>query len=156
MAVKMKTLIFVQHGTVTGATTLTPAVTTPMPQMARQARQKALALQQRAEWHQRLPGPTQPPHQQNNLQQAPAAGRRKTMANGPVQVLPQWCRACTCANGYHPADCTDGEDEDAGFCEKWNNVRHIRLFGWGVRVAMLALAMTALAMRTKPKPRRNV
>ena len=43
------------------------------------------------------------------------------MANGPVQVLPQRCRACTCANGYHPADCTDGEDEDAGFCEKWNN-----------------------------------
>ena len=107
MPVKMKTLIFVQHGTVTEATTLTPAVTTPMPQMARQARQKALALQQRAEWHQRLPGPTQPPHQQNNPQQAPAAGRRKTMANGPVQVLPQRLH--------------DGEGEDAGFCEKWNN-----------------------------------
>ena len=24
-------------------------------------------------------------------------------------------------DGYDPADCTDGEDEDARFCEKWNN-----------------------------------
>ena len=129
---------------------MTPAVTSP--QMARLARQKALSLQQRAKRHRRPPSPTQPPHRENNLQQRPAAGRRETEANGPVQVLAQRCRARTCATVMTRPTAQTAKTKTPAFAKSGTTTKTHPTFLMGV----LAVKMPAVAKRAKPKPRRNL